>query len=251
VRQDLGRYAEAAAAYARALAIARANDAGPPSASTAQTINNLATLDEERGDLAAAERGYRESLAVRLRTQPEGSVSVARARHNLARALLRAGRADEAAPLADAARAAREAALPADAPDRFVSLVLDVEIRLALGDRAGAAQAAEAVAAALPSTTARPRTIAAAHRALAALAATEGDAARRIESLAAALAVLRGALPAGHPLLALAELDLAEALGPDRAAEAARLRAGAVPLLDAALSPESPDRRRLHAAAAR
>ena len=244
VRQDLGRYAEAAEAYARALSIEPRQPGGLPSASAAQTINNLATLDEERGDLAAAERGYRESLAIRLRTQPEGSLSVARARHNLARALLRAGRAAEAAPLAAAARAAREAALPEGAPDRFVSQVLDVEIRLALGDRAGAAQVAAAVAAALPSTTARPRTVAAAHRVLAAVAMAEGDAAGRVAALEAALSVLRAALPPGHPLLALAELDLADALGPERAAEAARLRAAAMPVLGAALSPASPDRAR-------
>ncbi|MFO0042015.1 MAG: hypothetical protein ACK55W_08725 [Pseudomonadota bacterium] len=64
-------------------------------------------------------------------------------------------------------------------------------------------------------------------------------------ALEAARAALRDALPTGHPAVALAELDLAEVLGPDRAAEAARLRAAAIPVLDVALAADSPDRRRL------
>jgi serine/threonine-protein kinase len=246
VRQDLGRYSDAAEAYERALAIETA-DGAAQTASTAQVINNLATLEEERGNLRAAERGYRESLAIRLRTQPESSPAVARARHNLARVLLRAGRAAEAAPLADAARASREATLPAGAPDRIASLALDVELRLALGDRAAARDSAALLAAVLPTTTARPRAVAAAHRALAALAAADGDATRRVAELESARAALAALLPAGHPQRALADLDLAEALGPDRAAERARLRAAAVPVLDTALSPASPERRRFGA----
>jgi serine/threonine-protein kinase len=250
-RQDVGDYAGSADAYARALAILRPGGAGDTSVNTAQTINNLAFLDEERGDLAAAERGYRESLAARLRTLPADSLPVARARHNLARALLRAGRADEAAPLVEAALAAREAALPEGAPDRLATQALAVELALARGETEAAARAAAAIAAALPASRASPRTVAAIQRTLARVAGARGDAAGRVAAREAAVAALRAALPASHPLLALAELDLAEALGPDRAAEAARLRAAAVPVLDAALSPASPDRRRLRAAAAR
>jgi tetratricopeptide (TPR) repeat protein len=245
VRQDLGRWPEAVEAYRRAIALDLEGAAGAAGVTTAQTINNLASLDEERGDLAAAERGYRESLAIRLRVLAETSPAVARARHNLARVLLRAGRVDEAATLAAAARAAREAILPPGSPERLVSQALAVEILLARGEVAAATREAEALAAATPRSRAQARTVAAAQRALAAAAAARGDAATRVTALEAARAALRDALPTGHPAVALAELDLAEVLGPDRAAEAARLRAAAIPVLDVALAGDSPDRRRL------
>ncbi len=245
VRQDLGRYAEAGDAYRRALAISAATDQGQTSAATAQTINNLASLDEERGDLVAAERGYRESLATRLRTLPPDSLPVARARHNLARVLLRRGSAAQAAPLIDAARAARAAGLPAGHPDRLATQALQVELALARGDVDAATSEAARLAAALPASGTSGRAQAAIQRALARLALAHNDAAGREVAARAALAALVAVLPAEHPMIALARLDLADALLASAPLESESLRAAAVDVLDAALAPDAPDRARL------
>ncbi len=247
VRQDLGRYAESAAAYQRALAIASATETGPPSVATAQIINNLATLDEERGDFAAAEPGYRESLAARLRSLPDDSLPVARARHNLARVLLRTGRAEEAAPLVAAALAAREAGLPAGHADRLATQALRVELALERGDIDAANREATQVAAALPASAASARGVAAIQRTLMRVAVARGDAPAREDAARAALAALTPVLPEGHPMIALARLDLADALRARDPREAAALHASAVPVLDAALAPVSRDRPRLRA----
>ncbi len=247
VRQDLGRYPEAAEAYRHAIDLALAASGGVPDGSGAQLINNLASLDEERGDLAAAERGYRTSLEARLRVMPDTALQVARARHNLARVLLRRGRADEAAPLADAARAVRDASLPEGNPERLNSAALAVELLLARGDTTAARTAATALAGSLAAARSVPgRAVAGVQRTL---ARTAPDTAARIAALRTARDALAGALPAGHPVIALAELDLADVLAADAPAEAATLRGRAVPILDAALSPDSPDRARLRAAA--
>jgi serine/threonine-protein kinase len=246
VRQDQGHYAEAAEAYRRSIDIVLTASGGIPDGSAAQTINNLASLDEERGDLAAAERGYRASLEARLRVMPADSLPVARARFNLARVLLRRGRAAEAEPLAAAARAVRDAKLPDGNTERLGSAALAVDLLLARGDTEAARDAAAALAASLAAARGVPgRAVAAAQRALARAAS---DASVRIAALRAARDALAGALPEGHPVIARAELDLADALATEAPAEAAALRARATPILDAALSPASPDRARLRAA---
>ncbi len=244
-RQDLGRYGDAAEAYRRALAILGPYDDAAPNALVVRVVNNLASLDEDRGDLAAAEAGYRQSLAWRERSQAADSPAVARARHNLARTLLRRGAHTEAAALLAAARAIRDAQLPSTAPDRLASHALAVELLLAVGDHTAAQQEARALATASAGAQLPPRPAAAVQRALARAAAARGDAAARRIASEAAHAALRAGLPADHPMVALAELDLADALLADDPARARALRVTARTVLDGALAPDSPDRERL------
>jgi serine/threonine-protein kinase len=244
-RQDLGRYVDAAEAYRRALRILGPYDDGAPNALVARVVNNLASLDEDRGDLVAAEAGYRQSLAWRERNQAADSTAVARARHNLARTLLRRGAHAEAATLAASARAIRDAQLPPSSAERLASQALAVELLLALGDDAGAQREAQALATASVGVELPTRPAASVQRALARAAAARGDAAARRIASEAAHAALRAGLPANHPMVALAELDLADAIVADDPARARQLRAGARAILDAALAPESPDRKRL------
>jgi len=244
VRHSLGHYDDAAKSYRRAIEIALDAENGVVNTAISQSINNLANLDEERGDLAAAERGYRESLAIRLRTQPDNSPIVARARHNLARVLLSQGRAAEAAPLALAARAARDAALPPQTFERLASQGLVAEILLAQGDRDGALREATALAAALPGAQATARQRSGLQRVLARLSARTGDAAAARRYAEAALATQRQLLGDDHPLVALTRLDLADAIAEADPVAAIDLRRAAKDVLDPLLAPASPDRAR-------
>ncbi|MBX3690719.1 serine/threonine-protein kinase [Dokdonella sp.] len=95
---DLGRFADAAVEYREALAVhGRMEGDGQRNASRALPLNNLASAYEDMGDLVAALPLFRESLALRLRTQDPDSSIVLRAEYNLARAATKAGRHDEAA----------------------------------------------------------------------------------------------------------------------------------------------------------
>jgi serine/threonine-protein kinase len=243
VRQDLGRYASAAEAYRYAIAAAM-HGQSIATAPAAQAINNLATLDEDRGDLPAAERGYRESLAARLRSMAPDSLYVARAQHNLGRVLLRAGKTDEAAPLILAARQTRDLHLIGSAPDRLSSHALAIELDLARGDIEAARRAAATLTDGIQDADLPAAARANIERAFAALAVAVGDEAALIKAHESALKALREALPADHPKVALAELILAESLQRSQPEVAASLRARAIPLLDAALAPNSPDRQR-------
>jgi serine/threonine-protein kinase len=250
IRHDLGRYVEAAQGYQRSIDLSLAAEGGRMNTSIAQTVNNLASLDEERGDFAAAERGYRESLAVRLREQPETSTIVTRARHNLARILVRQGRFAEAEPLALAARRVRDDTLPAGALERLASQALVAEILLGKGDREGALREAAALAAALPALQVSVRQISGLQRTLARIALATGDGAGARRHAEAAVAALRTALADDHPLVAMARLDLADALAATDPRAAADLHRRAAAVLDPVLAPGAPDRMRWRAASA-
>jgi tetratricopeptide (TPR) repeat protein len=98
---DLGRYAEAETAY-RAQAEAAIAVYGADSPQHAMALNNLGTLAVDRGDPPAALPYFRESLRLRLRTQPERSVPMARMQGNLGDLLSRLGAHDEAQALLQA-----------------------------------------------------------------------------------------------------------------------------------------------------
>lgn len=89
VQQSLGRLDEAFASYDQALDIARR--VMPESAEVARTLNNIASLQELRGDLAAAEAKLRESLRIRTTLFGAEHVNTLRAEHNLCRVLAEQG----------------------------------------------------------------------------------------------------------------------------------------------------------------
>lgn len=103
---DLGRYAEAETAY-RAQAEAAIAVYGADSPQHAMALNNLGALAVDRGDPPAALPYYRESLRLRLRTQPERSVPMARMQGNLGDLLSRLGAHDEAQALLEASLSTR------------------------------------------------------------------------------------------------------------------------------------------------
>jgi tetratricopeptide (TPR) repeat protein len=136
--QDQGDFTEAERHYRIAYTLHA--KLSPDSLDLATTANNLGTLYEDRGDFEAAVAMFRESLDIRSRKFQAPHPSLARAQHNFARCLLEMGRPKEARPLLDAALAARKQieGIPAE---RFDSELLDVDLRLAGGDPAGAERA--------------------------------------------------------------------------------------------------------------
>lgn len=97
---DLGDYRQSGEHYRAALAI-MAKVAGPRSLDYARVLNNYAALADERGDVAEAERLWREALSIRRQHLDPQERRVLRVESGMGRMLARAGRADEAAPLID------------------------------------------------------------------------------------------------------------------------------------------------------
>lgn len=95
---DLGRWVDAGRHYAEAERLSMAAT-GDDSIDYAISLNNRASLDEDRGALEAAERGFQRSLAIRSAKLEADDPSVLRATLNLGRLLLREGRLDAAGPL--------------------------------------------------------------------------------------------------------------------------------------------------------
>jgi serine/threonine-protein kinase len=206
VLQDAGRGAEAIAAYRESLALNEQLQ-GRGSVSVAVNINNLATALEDLGD-PAAESQYRESLAIRQAALKPDDLSLARARHNLGRWLLRAGRLAEAQPLLAQAAAARRARLPASHMDRIDSELVLAEAALAL-DRLPEAQRGLAEAAAQEAQM-RPLRRVALLRAQALLALRQAQTEAALAKQAAALQLALASVGPGHPVLLRLRIELAE-----------------------------------------
>ena len=132
VLQDAGRLEEAVATYHEALALDE-QISGRKSIDVAVRLNNLASALEDLGD-PAAEALYRESLAIRRALLAPDDLSVARAEHNLARWLLRAGRRAEVGPLLESSATTRLAKLPATHNEVVDTQILRAEWLLAAGD---------------------------------------------------------------------------------------------------------------------
>ena len=242
VSQDLGQYADASTHYAAALALARQLSGGKPSMGIAVNANNLASLLEERGDWAQAERLYRESLAMRRGLLPEGHPGIATPLHNLAR--LQLAQLDAAAAVATAreALALRAGALAADHPLRLRSALLLAEALAAAGERDAATQAlAEAEARLAPAQLDDAALALQQQLARAALASASGDPAGHVAALESALAAQSRALAPSHPRSAIVQQRLAQArlAAGDRAAATA-LVSEAAPILRRALGTDAP-----------
>src|SRR5690606_4455603 len=139
--QDLGDYPAAQEHYGYALALARKVSGGKPSMAIAVNANNMASLLEERGDLAEAERLYRESLAIRRQVLPDGHPGISTPLHNLTRVLLASGRAAEAVASASEALALRSNYPDPWHPLRLRTGLLLAEAQAAAGDPASAREA--------------------------------------------------------------------------------------------------------------
>ncbi|AKS41541.1 serine/threonine-protein kinase [Wenzhouxiangella marina] len=86
LQHDQGEFDQALANYQEALEIGRR--VAPESGDVARTLNNMASLQEQRGDLASAEALLRESLALRQVIFGPDDVNTLRVEHNLCRVRL-------------------------------------------------------------------------------------------------------------------------------------------------------------------
>lgn len=91
--RNVGRAAEAEALHREALALRRARGGGLP---LAESLNNLAGVHIDRGELALATEELREALSIRETILGEAELLTAQTRSNLATVLWRAGERDEA-----------------------------------------------------------------------------------------------------------------------------------------------------------
>lgn len=205
---DLGEFEQAIELYRKALEL--------EARSTSRRsdwiyLNNLGAAFEDRGELARAERYYRQSIERRRALFGDHHSATLRARHNLARVWLADGRIEQARVQCNEVLERRESELGPDHPDTVRSRVLDARIALA----------------GMPADPARLRALAAAVDALRqALSLTSlavlnartelgrawleaGDFRQARTELEAAAAAFREALNADHPLAAAIELDLA------------------------------------------
>jgi eukaryotic-like serine/threonine-protein kinase len=244
VLYNMGRYDEAILRYRDSVDIsARAADPKQTlPVSYAISVNNLAGLYEEIGDLPRAEENYRISMKVRRANLAPDDLSVARIEHNLGRLLLKVGKNGEAETLLQQAYQTR-------LKKRGLAHGETHETILALAERAQLDG----------DTTLAAKLIGSLDEKIIAQRPSRSLQKMRIEAL---LAPAASALPIWQARQALAEknigathlatmrtkLDTAEALQQlGRTIEARQLALDVQPRFNAVLAAGAPDRRRLAA----
>lgn len=120
INQDLGDYTRSAEYYHRALEV-ESKASGEDSMDFMLPLNNLATLEEMRGDPAAAIALFERSYAFRQRSLGAEHAGTLRAGANLGRAMMRTGRLAEAKPLLDRALQVWSTRLAPDANDMIIT----------------------------------------------------------------------------------------------------------------------------------
>lgn len=240
---DMGEWPEAVGHYAEAERLMAAS-AGPDSVDYAVSLNNHASLDEDRGALALAEQGFRRSLAIRAAAQGTDSASVLRARFNLGRLLLRQQRLGEAGPLIEQAWAEWQREKPATHPNSAGFRLTYTEWLLASGQLQLAREELQALASAAPELT--PKRRAALHALQADMADRSGDPEGGERQRRLALIEMATEYGADHVETAKYRVDLAaslQAIGRLRQARAELDQAHAV--LAPRLFPQAPLRERM------
>jgi serine/threonine-protein kinase len=192
---------------------------GRKSVDVAIRLNNLASALEDQGD-PAAEALYRESLAIRRAMLAPDDLSVARAEHNLARWLLRAGRRVEAGPLLDSSATTRLAKLPPTHNEAADARILRSEWHIAGGQRDAAQQLLAGLAA--QEAALSPTRRANLWRVQALQAYERGDAAAAVEWQRRALQLTQERGSPLNPRLLMLQLELAELLAAQGQVAAAR-----------------------------
>ena len=117
----LAAYAQARPLFERALAI-REKALGPEHPDTATSLNNLAFLLKDQGDLAGGRPLYERALAIREKALGPEHPDTATSLNNLARLLQDQGDLAGARPLLERALAIYEKALGPEHPDTAISL---------------------------------------------------------------------------------------------------------------------------------
>ncbi|MGY0558957.1 protein kinase domain-containing protein [Lysobacter sp. A421] len=234
---DMGEWPQADSHYEAAEQWTAAS-AGTDSIDYAIKLNNHATLDEDRGAIDAAERGFRRSLAIRSAQLDADNPSVLRARFNLGRLLLRAGRVDEAGELIDGAWAQWQQRYKPQHPSSRGHRLLVAEWLLASGRAADAARELRAITAlGLDS----PRRMAWLESLLADLSVAEGDLDRARDHRGEALRVMVEELGGDHVEAARRRLAFAASLeGVGDAVRARHELQQAAAVLGPRLAPDAP-----------
>jgi tetratricopeptide (TPR) repeat protein len=135
--RQIARYAEARPLYERALSI-REKVLGPEHPHTATSLNNLAVLRYNSGDLAAARPLFERALAVREKVRGPEHPDTATSLNNLALLLQAQGDLAAARPLYERALAIYEKVLGPEHPDTATSLNNLAGLLQAQGDLAAA-----------------------------------------------------------------------------------------------------------------
>jgi tetratricopeptide (TPR) repeat protein len=133
----LAAYSQARPLFERALAI-RENVLGPEHPDTAMSLNNLALLLRDQGDLAGARPLFERALAILEKTLGPEHRDTATSLNNLALVLRTQGDLGRARPLYERALAIRENVLGPEHPDTAMSLNNLALLLQAQGDLAGA-----------------------------------------------------------------------------------------------------------------
>jgi tetratricopeptide (TPR) repeat protein len=136
-RFALGAYASARPLFERALAI-REKALGPDHTDTGATVNNLAGLLQDQGDLAAARPLYERALAICEKALGPEHPNTAASLNNLANLLRAQGDLVPARPLYERALAIHEKALGPEHPDTAASLNNLASLLQVQGDLAAA-----------------------------------------------------------------------------------------------------------------
>ncbi|MEO8196721.1 MAG: serine/threonine-protein kinase [Thermoanaerobaculia bacterium] len=135
--RELALYDEAAKMLAPAVPLARSLHSAA-SAETAEAVESLAQLLNDRGDLEAAEPLYREALAMDQHLFPGDDARVATDLNNLSQVLADKGDLAAAEPVAQQALEMRRRLFPGDHEDLAESLNNLAGLRNSRGDAAGA-----------------------------------------------------------------------------------------------------------------
>lgn len=131
-QHDLGDWPQARVNYEAAMRESAGSD-GEDSIDYAIKLNNLASLEEDSGALADAERDFRGSLAIRAANLGPGDIAVLRAKLNLGRILLRQGHVDAAGALIAPALQGWTALYPREHPNTLGHRLLQAEWWLQAG----------------------------------------------------------------------------------------------------------------------
>ena len=136
-QHDMGDWPKARTSYETAMRESAATG-GENTVDYAIKLNNLASLEEDSGALAAAERDFRKSLAIRSANLPDNDISMLRAKFNLGRILLRQGQVEAAGALIAPAMQGWAKLYPPEHPNTLGNRLLQAEWWLASGREAEA-----------------------------------------------------------------------------------------------------------------
>ena len=236
-------YSAARPLFERALAI-REKALGPEHPDTATSLNNLAVLLQDQGDLAAARPLFERALAIREKALGPEHPDTATSLNNLAVLLQDQGDLAAARPLYERALAIREKALGPEHPDTATSLNNLAVLLQDQGDLRGGAAALSSARwrsarrRSAPSIPTRRR----ASTTSPALLQDQGDLAAARPLYERALAIREKALGPEHPDTATSLNNLAALLQDQGDLAAARpLYERALAIREKALGPEHPD----------